>query len=401
MRVLFIHPAYPSQFTAIAHAMAEWPGVETAFLTDSALGGEIRNDNVPIPYFGYSKDPAPGTPVWYATSYDEGVRHGKGVADVLPAVMAEFPADVVVGHASFGTTFFIRNMFRLPVVSYVELPGYHMAWCRKEFPPLTEHLFMNTAFQNLVFGTALNSDRVIVPSHHAAGFFPDDLKPRVRVCMEGFSLPVLSEDKRAVRIKHGLPEQGPILGFAARTLEAMRGFDIFLAVAKRLKNVIPGLHVLVLGSEQTLYGNELSYLSGQSFRRYAMDQLGLSDDFYTSRDYLAYDAFHEHLQAMDLILFPLFEGAANWGLFEAMASGVPVIASNRCFIPEVMEQGVDGFMFDPYDLDGMTAAGRAILENPDTYAVLGLNARQKIMTRYSVTESVKGYLDVIGELFMS
>lgn len=106
MRVLFIHPAYPSQFTAIAHAMAGVPGVETAFLTDVAFGDQIRSDNVPISYFGYTKDPSPGESVWYMTSYDEGIRHGKGVCDVLPDIMTSFPADVVVGHASFGATFF-------------------------------------------------------------------------------------------------------------------------------------------------------------------------------------------------------------------------------------------------------------------------------------------------------
>ncbi len=399
MRVLFIHPAYPSQLTAIAHAMAEVSGVETAFLTDMAYENQIRSDNVPIPYFGYVKDPSPGNPAWYASSCDEGIRHGKGVADVFPAVMAAFPADVVVGHASFGTTFFLKNMFRVKVLSYVELPGYHMAWCRSEYPPLAEHLFMNTVFQSLVFSAAVNSDRVIVPSHHAAGLFPDELKPKVRVRMEGFELPVLTHDKGRIRKKHGLPEKGPILGFAARTLEAMRGFDVFLAVAKQLKNRVHGLKVLVLGSEQTLYGNELTYLNGKSFRQHAMESLGIGDDFFISRDYLDYDVFHEHLQAMDLIIFPLFEGAANWGLFEAMASGVPVIASNRCFIPEVMEHGVDGFMFDPYDLESMVAAGQAILSNPGAYAALGVNARHKIATRYSVAHSVQGYLDVIGEIF--
>lgn len=398
MRVLFIHPAYPSQFTAIAHAMAIVPGVETAFLTDAGFGDQVRNDNVPIPYYGYTKDPSPGNPVWYTTSYDEGIRHGKGVCDVFPDIMTSFPPDVVVGHASFGATFFLKNMFRVPVISYVELPGYHMAWCRSEYPPLAEHLFLNSAFQSLVYASAVNSDRVIVPSRHAADYFPSELQPKIRVQMEGFNLPERCPDKRAIRTKYGLPTDGPIIGFASRTLEAMRGFDIFLDVVKRLKIIRTDLHVLVVGSEQTMYGNELTYLGGKSFKQQTMEELGIGDDFFISRDYLAYDAFHEHLQAMDLILFPLFEGAANWGLFEAMASGVPVIASNRCFIPEVIEHGVDGFMFDPYALEDMVNQSLAILENPDGYFAVGTNARKKIRDGYSVENSVRGYLDVIAEV---
>lgn len=398
MRVLFIHPAYPSQFTAIAHAMDGVPGVETAFLTDVGFGDQIRNDNVPIPYFGYTKDPSPGESVWYTTSYDEGIRHGKGVCDVLPDIMTSFPADVVVGHASFGATFFLKNMFRIPVISYVELPGYHMAWCRSEYPPLAEHLFMNSAFQSLVYTSAVNSDRVIVPSRHAADHFPVELQPKIRVRMEGFKLPELCTDKRAIRMKFDLPADGPIIGFASRTLEAMRGFDIFLNLVKQLKTVRPDLHVLVVGSEQTMYGNELTYLGGKSFKQQVMEDLNMGNDDFISRDYLAYDAFHEHLQAMDLIVFPLFEGAANWGLFEAMASGVPVIASNRCFIPEVISHGEDGFMFDPYALDDMVNQSLAILDNPVAYSAVGISARNKIRDYYSVENSVKGYLDVIAEV---
>ena len=397
-RVLFVHPAHPSQFTAIAHAMAAVTGVETAVLTDEAFAEQIRSEGVPVPYFGYRPDTPAGPSLWYATGCDEGFRHGKAVCDVLPDVMSVFPADVVVGHASFGTTFFLKNMYRIPVVSYVELPGYHMSWCRQEFPPLAEHLFLNGTFQALVYASAVNSDRVIVPSAHAARHFPEELRHKVRIQMEGFVLPELSEDKKAIRQKHGLPETGPILGFASRTLEAMRGFDVFLKVAQRLKELCPDLAVLVLGSEQTLYGNELSYLDGRSFKGDTMERLGLTEDFFIWKDFLPYDAFHDHLKAMDLILFPLFEGAANWGLFEALASGVPVIASNRCFIPEIIEHGTDGFLFDPYDLDGMTALGLDILENPEAYAHVGQNARSTIRDRYSVTNSVAGYLRVIGEI---
>jgi glycosyltransferase involved in cell wall biosynthesis len=398
MRVLFIHPAHPNQFTDIAHTMARVPGVETAFLTDSAWGDQLRSENVPIPYFGYTRDGAPGNPAWYAGSYDEGIRHGKGVSDVFPAVMSAFPADVVIGHGSFGTTFFLKNMYRVPVISYMELPGYHMAWCRPEFPPFAEHLFMNSAFESLVFSTAVNSDRVIVPSAHAANLLPVELRHKVRVRMEGFRLPNLYPDKLALRRKYGLPETGPVIGFASRTLEAMRGFDIFLNAAAHLKQRFPELTVLVLGSEQTMYGNELTYLNGKSFKQFAMEQLNIEPGFFISRDYLAYDAFHEHLQAMDLILFPLFEGAANWGLFEAMASGVPVIASNRCFIPEIIEHGKDGFLFDPYDTTGIVAQSLSILDFPKAFAHIGRSAREKIEKFYSVEAAVAGYLSVINEI---
>jgi hypothetical protein len=187
MNVLFIHPAYPNQFTAIAHGMAGIPGMKCAFLTEQGNIPQVIRDNAPIPYYAYIKDGETGKDCWYLTSYEEGLRHGKAVADTLPRVMETFVPDLVIGHGSFGTTLYIKDLFGLPVISYVELPGYHMAWCRQEFPALLEHKILNTAFQSLVYSACLKSDRVIVPSFHAGNLFPDELKPKIRVRMEGFS----------------------------------------------------------------------------------------------------------------------------------------------------------------------------------------------------------------------
>lgn len=395
MKVLFIHPAYPNQFTALAHYLGRVQGYETAFLTDMGQASQIQKDAVPIPYFGYSRDGGIENPCWYVSCYEDALRHGKGVADTLPSVLDIFPADLVIGHASFGTTFYIREMFNLPVISYVELPGYHMAWCRSEYPALQEHLYLNSSFQSLVFSAAMKSDAVLVPSSHARDFFPPEIRDKVHVRMEGFELPPLYSDKKTLRIEAGLPEDGPIIGFASRTLEAVRGFDVFVKIAERLKKIRPDVHFLVIGSEQTLYGNELTYLEGKSFKRHMLDSMNLPDDFFIFKDYLNYDDYHKHLQAMDQIFFPQFEGAANWGLFEAMASGLPVIASDRCFIPEVIRQGVNGWMVDPQDLDSMVDLSLYLLNDPGTADRIGKNARNTIRDYYSVEQSVAGYLSVI------
>ena len=59
---------------------------------------------------------------------------------------------------------------------------------------------------------------------------------------------------------------------------------------------------------------------------------------------------------------------------EAMRSGVPVIASNRGALPEVVEDGVGGYL----DLDDRDALGR-LLSNLDRSELrrLGVSARQR------------------------
>ena len=46
----------------------------------------------------------------------------------------------------------------------------------------------------------------------------------------------------------------------------------------------------------------------------------------------------------------------QWGLVvnEAAAAGLPLIVSERCgCAPELVRQGVTGFLFDPYDIDAI------------------------------------------------
>jgi glycosyltransferase involved in cell wall biosynthesis len=48
----------------------------------------------------------------------------------------------------------------------------------------------------------------------------------------------------------------------------------------------------------------------------------------------------------------------QWGLVvnEAMASGLPVIVSKRCgCVPDLVQDGVNGFSFDPYDVEALAS----------------------------------------------
>lgn len=100
---------------------------------------------------------------------------------------------------------------------------------------------------------------------------------------------------------------------------------------------------------------------------------------------------------MDLILFPLFEGAANWALFDALATGVSVPASNRCFVPEVISDGRDGLLFDADDAQGLARATLELLGQPETRALMGRRGRAKITRRFSLDQAVEGHQAIIME----
>ena len=397
MKVVFVHPSHPNQFTDIAHTLSRRDGWECACLVHEGFTDSVRRDAPPIPYYGFHEDPAPASGNYYTQCLEDGIRCGKAVVEALAHMRAAGDVDVVVGHASFGTTFFVRELLRIPVLSYVELPGYFPVYCRSEFPAGTPQNLMDVSLRALIHASVLQSDLCLVPSQHARGLFPEELRRKVRVQPEGFRLPAIVRDRRALRRELGLSGSGPVVGFAGRTLESVRGFDVFAKVAKTVRQTRDDAQFLALGDEGTLYGNETTYLAGMSFKQHVLERENLDERAITFRPFSPRDQFMRNLQAMDLILFPIFEGAGNWAVFDAMAAGVPTLASNRCFLPEVISHGHDGLLFDPDDVDAVAHAVLRLLGNPGLLRTLGRRARQTIARRFSICRAADGYAGLIQE----
>jgi len=69
------------------------------------------------------------------------------------------------------------------------------------------------------------------------------------------------------------------------------------------------------------------------------------------------------------------EGGAPVSIIEMAASGMPVVSSTHCDIPEVLEDGVTGLLADEGDVDGLVQRLDWLLDHPDEWARIGSAAR--------------------------
>ena len=67
------------------------------------------------------------------------------------------------------------------------------------------------------------------------------------------------------------------------------------------------------------------------------------------------------LSVSDLFLLPSMQESFGLAALEAMACEVPVVASRVGGLPEIVKDGVTGFVCAPDDLDGMAERGIALL----------------------------------------
>jgi glycosyltransferase involved in cell wall biosynthesis len=78
-------------------------------------------------------------------------------------------------------------------------------------------------------------------------------------------------------------------------------------------------------------------------------------------------------------------------VFEAMAAGLPVVSSSVSGIPEVVENGVTGFLVPPGDETALAVRLRWILEHPDEAQEMGRRARAFAESFFSTAAYTAGY----------
>ena len=68
---------------------------------------------------------------------------------------------------------------------------------------------------------------------------------------------------------------------------------------------------------------------------------------------------------------------------EAMACGCPVIASRAASLPEIVDDGVTGYLVTPNDPAGITRAIRDLISSPGKWASLSVAARLRVESSFS------------------
>jgi len=100
------------------------------------------------------------------------------------------------------------------------------------------------------------------------------------------------------------------------------------------------------------------------------------------------DGVLEKMRSSDILLFPsLSEGAPNVPK-EALAAGLPVIATNVCGTPEIIDDGQNGFLVPPSDASALESKLRYFLEHVEIWPKIALEGRKKAETRFDVKKQM-------------
>jgi glycosyltransferase involved in cell wall biosynthesis len=189
--------------------------------------------------------------------------------------------------------------------------------------------------------------------------------PEANVC----TIPNACSDSVRSGIARSIDQTGKSVLFVGR-LEKEKGFaDLLLAVAQIRKRV-PGIRLVCGGT-----GNESEVKSW-------IETTGVGD-LVELRGWISGTIKQECFEHAALLALPSYIENLPMVIIEAMAAGLPVVASAVGGIPDVIEAGKEGLLVEPGDVGELADAIACLLQNQSIRTSMALNARQKYESHYS------------------
>lgn len=97
--------------------------------------------------------------------------------------------------------------------------------------------------------------------------------------------------------------------------------------------------------------------------------------------------------SLDVLVQPSYREGMPMTILEAMAAGVPVVATRVGAAADVIEDGVTGMLVDAGDVPALTRAVRCLIDDPTRRAGMGAAARDAVATRFSVDAMAQRYAE--------
>src|SRR5262249_47319339 len=144
-----------------------------------------------------------------------------------------------------------------------------------------------------------------------------------------------------------------------------KGFDVLMHALALVVQDHPQLECIIIGD-----GPERS-----SLRKLAVElQL---QRFVTFTGLLERDAIREHVGSASIFVLASCEEGLPLALLEAMAAGLPIIATNVGGIPSVVDHGQQGLLVEPNDSQSLAEAIHVLMDSRELNKALRVNAAQR------------------------
>ncbi len=256
------------------------------------------------------------------------------------------------------------RMAGVPIVGTVHEPLTAFAWPRRWLLVAA----LNRFCDGVTFPSEANRAMAL-----RCGVRPD----RATVVRTGIDLDRFRMDPeggRRVRRELGIAPGVPVIGIVAR-FNPGKGHDVLLRAMALVAGSHPDARCVLVGD--ALFGGELEW---KTRMRALAGDLGLGDRvvFAGWRDDVP-----AVLSALDILVHPpTTPDSLPGAVLEAMAVGRPVVAAAIGGLPEIVEEGVTGYLVPPGNAGALASTLRGLLGDPAARSTMGAAGRRRVAREF-------------------
>lgn len=166
------------------------------------------------------------------------------------------------------------------------------------------------------------------------------------------------------------PQSGPVQLLFVGRVAPVKGLRVLLEALGAARAQGADLHLTIVGD-----GEDRAHLEQLAA------PLGAAVHF---AGYQSQQGVADAMAAADIFVLPSFAEGVPVVLMEAMASGKPVISSLVAGIPELVEDGVSGYLVPPGDAETLAARIIELAADPDRRAAMGQAGRDKVLAEFDI-----------------
>lgn len=381
MRVLFVHPNFPSQFRRLAPWLAD-QGHEVVFLASNREWHAPSDGKLRLKAYQPHRDGGNHHLHPYLRRFDRAVLEGQAAFRACVELRNEgwYP-DWVINHVGFGPGLYLRDVFpqarRAALFEwYYQAEGSDVEFlARGKVVEPDRRLRLRTWNAQTLLELA-DVDVAVTPTYWQQAQFPEWMRPRLQVIHEGIDWSSLAFLRQGVITRPGCLNgvaSAEIVTYVSRGFEEYRGFPQAMKAFALLQQRRPRVQVLIAGSDIVAYG--AGRADGRSWQTWAQQEVGLDPQRTHWLGPLQEADYLQLLACSDAHLYLTVPFVLSWSLLEAMAAGCAIVSSSTAPVQEVIHHGQEGLLCDFHDSEAQARALEMLLDQPQHAKTLGMVAQ--------------------------